>query len=183
MPSKRKAKPLAVTPERVETVLRLRLDGAQFHDLRGFANEVGDDADKARDGGPWNVTDADLWALVGKADDLLVARTERRRARAVAVQLARRDALYARAVNAGDYAVALGVLKDQAALLGMYPNVGELRKLIKAQDAVIRELDADHAPRQLGPAEDGSPAVGEAEGGEAVVFDQVAPQPVEAGRG
>ena len=133
---KPKAKPdpsPGLTPERVDTVLRLRLDGAQFHDLKAFANDTDAEgkADAARGGPAWNVSDADLWAMIGKADDLLVARAEKDRARAYAVAVARREALYARAVNAGDYSAALGCLKDIAQLQGTYPKVAELVKLIQ----------------------------------------------------
>lgn len=162
-PAPRKPKaPPAVTPERVETVLRLRLDGAQFHDLRQFAADASPDGTAARGGPPWQVGDDDLWELIGKADDLLVGRAESNRARAYAVAVARREALYARAVNAGDYAAALGCLKDIAQLQGTYPKVAELVKLVKEQGATIRELEADRdGPRQLGPAEDGAPPGGE----------------------
>lgn len=174
-PAPRRKAP-AVTPERVETVLRLRLDGAQFHDLRLFAADTSADGTLVRGGPPWEVSDDDLWKLIDRADTVLVSRTKQSHAQAVALQLARRDALYARAVNAGDYSVAASILKDQAALLGMYPNVAELRKLVKAQDEVIKELDAHHAPRQLGPAVEGEAPAGETPVGDPEPVAQAEPE-------
>ena len=161
----RRPRTTAADAARLDTVLRLRLDGAQLHDLRGFCNDLGDEADKARGGPPWGVDDESLADLIARADDLLVARVERKRERAVAVQLARRDALFARAINAGDYGVALSILRDQADLLGMYPKVEELRKLVKAQDAIIRELEDQREPPALRPAEGGPRPAEAGEGG------------------
>ena len=126
----------AEVARRVEEVLRIRIDGAQFHDVRTYADEP------AR---AWGVTDRELWALIGKADDLLVARTERKRARATALHVAQRQALYARAVNAADFGAALAALRDLAALQGLYPSppkVAELTKIVKAQDELIQELES-----------------------------------------
>lgn len=153
----------AADAARLDTVLRLRLDGAQLHDLRGFANDPGDEADKARGGPPWGVTDDALADLIERADDLLVARAKTNQNRAAALQMAKRDALFARAVNSGDYGVALSILRDQADLLGMYPAVAELRKLVKEQDALIQQLE--HAARPEIRAIEGPPPSGEAEGG------------------
>ncbi|HYH64644.1 MAG TPA: hypothetical protein VD866_08120 [Urbifossiella sp.] len=171
--------PSAVTPERVEMVLRVRLDGAQFHDVRGFANDTDADgkADAARGGPAWNVTDDDVWQLIDRADALTVSRAEQNRARAYAMAVARREALYARALSAGDYSAALACLRDIAQLQGTYPKVAELVKVIKEQAATLTELEADRDRPRLtdGNGEEagaeGPPgeavAGGEAEGDEA----------------
>ena len=155
---------LAFVAARVDVVLRLRLDGAQLHDVLGFANDAGAEADLARGGPPWGIDEAAAWALIGRADDLLVARAHVTHERAAALAIAQRDALYARAVNAGDYPAALAVLKDKAQLLGMYPNVAELRQLVKDQDRALQQLEADRAVPALGPAEDGEAPAREADG-------------------
>lgn len=178
-PKKPAGRPRAATPDvaetaaRVEKILALRLDGAQFHDLHTYANDPSAEAAEGRGGPPWNLDAPALWELIHRADDILVARVETKRGRAVALQLARRDTLYLRSINAGDYAVALSILRDQATILGMYPKVDELRTLVKAQDKLIAELEAAaDAPRQLGPAETSPGEVGPVEGsgaeGEAV---------------
>jgi hypothetical protein len=167
-PRRSPATDAAEAAARAETILRLRLDGGQFHDLAVYANDPSAEACAARGGPPWNLTPPDLWKLIHRADDILIARTERKRGRAVALQLARRDALYLRAINTGDYAVALSILRDQATILGMYPQVAELRKLVKAQDKMIQELEAaTDAPREVRSIEAGAGAAGEgADGGE-----------------
>lgn len=169
-PAARAKKPAGPDPAlaaaRVDVVLRLRLDGAQLHDVLGFSNDLGDDADKARGGPPWGLTPAAAEQLCDRADALLVARAEQKRDRAYAMAVARREALYARAVNAGDYSAALACLRDIAQLQGTYPKVAELVKLIKEQDAALRELEADgDRPRLTGAA--GEEADGEGAGLEA----------------
>lgn len=174
-PKKPTARPRPATPDaaetaaRVEKILALRLDGAQFHDLHTYANDPSAEGVEARGGAPWNLDAPALWELIHRADDVLVARVETKRGRAVALQLARRDTLYLRAINAGDYAVALSILRDQATILGMYPKVDELRSMVKAQDKIIAELEAaaDATPRQLGPAQEGPGAASPAEGADA----------------
>lgn len=160
--------PQAEAARRVDVILRLRLDGGALHDLAAYANDSSKAACEARGGPPWNVSDAELAKLIGRADDLLVARTERRRSRAVAVQLAKRDALYVRAINSGDLGVALSILRDQAQLLSMYPVAAELRNTIKAQAALIADLEA-----ALGPGEEGPRTIEAAPGGDGTESEAV----------
>ena len=147
---------------RVDEMLRIRLDGAQFHDIVQYASEKG-----------WGVTERQLWTYVRRADDLLVERQERKRRRVVARHLAQREALYARAVNAADYRTALAVLNDSARLQGLYMSdrdLKELARLAAAQAARVRELEArfDAHPTPLAPPGDrpgAGPAGGDAGGG------------------
>ena len=111
---------------RVDEVLRIRLDGAQFHDIVQYASEKG-----------WGVSDRQLWTYLRRADDLLVERQERKRKRLVARHLAQREALYARAVNAADYRTALAVLTDSAKLQELYTSERDLRELRRT----FRDLD------------------------------------------
>jgi hypothetical protein len=96
--------------ERVEAVLQIRLDGAQFHDIRQYASEK-----------TWGVSDRQLRRYVAASDRLLAARLEKDRDRLFARHVAQRQTLYARAVNAADYRTALAVARDEAELQGLYP--------------------------------------------------------------
>jgi hypothetical protein len=100
----------AVVAQRVDAVLRIRIDGAQFHDIVQYAAEQ-----------QWGVGERQLWNYVAAADALLVARQEKDRDKLFARHVAQRQALVARAVNAADYRTALAALKDEAELLGLYP--------------------------------------------------------------
>src|SRR6266511_3861578 len=110
--------------KRVEEVLRIRIDGAQFHDIREYAVEKG-----------WNVSDTQLRRYVQRADELLGERQDRSRKAVIARHLAQRQALYARALKASDYRTALAILADDAKLRGLYPEkeIKELVKLAAAQ--------------------------------------------------
>src|SRR5947207_5867608 len=99
----------ATVARRVEEVLRIRLDGAQFHDIVQYASEK-----------RWGVSDRQLWTYIRRADDLLVERLEGKRKRVIARRLSMREALFARAVNAADYRTALAILSDMDKLQGHY---------------------------------------------------------------
>jgi hypothetical protein len=96
--------------QRVEAILRIRLDGAQFHDVVQYAAENG-----------WNLRSRRLRQYIRAADKLLAKRLETDREKVIALHLSARRALYARCVNAADYRTALSVLSDEAKLLGLYP--------------------------------------------------------------
>ena len=89
--------------QRVEEVLRIRLDGAEFHDIVQYASE------KA-----WKVGERQLRNYMAATDDLLAARLEKDRDKLLARHIAQRRSLYARALNAADYRTALAVAKDEA---------------------------------------------------------------------
>lgn len=133
---------------RIEEVLRIRLDGAQFHDIVQFGSEQG-----------WNVTGRQIRKYIARADALLVERQDKSRKKVIARHLAQRTALYARAVNAADYRTALAVLTDEAKLRGLYPDreARELLKLLAAQTARIEELERR---RDAHPNPEGAPGTG-----------------------
>jgi hypothetical protein len=149
---KKNNKPKSDTAEvarRVEEVLRIRLDGAQFHDVVQYAAEKG-----------WGVEERQIRTYIARADDLLVERLEKKRRRVVARHLAQWEALYARAVNAADYRTALAVLTDAAKLQGLYASDRELRELARLaaeQGERIRDLEGrlDAAQRTPGAAATG----------------------------
>jgi hypothetical protein len=91
-----------------------------------------------------------LWPTLSKnrspirrADDLLIEQQEKKRKRAIGLQLAKRGALYARAVNAGDYGTALRVLDSECKLRGLFPEkeAKELVKTVVEQSKTISELE------------------------------------------
>ena len=96
--------------QRIDEVLRIMLDGAQFHDVFQYASEKG-----------WNVSPRMVRYYMRAASKLLERRLDRKRDRVIALHLARRESLYARCVNAADYRTALSVLADEAKLIGLYP--------------------------------------------------------------
>jgi hypothetical protein len=131
----------AEVARRVEEVLRIRLDGAQFHDVVQYAAEKG-----------WDLKDRQIRNYVRRADELLVDRMDQGRREVVARHLAQRQSLFARAVNAADYRTALAVLADEAKLRGLYDNeeLRELLRLTAAQGARIKELEERLAGRGPG---------------------------------
>ena len=112
----------AEVARRVEAVLRVRLDGAQLHDLPAWG------ADQTP---PVNVSERQWARYLEQADELIRKRTERRRGRLLGLHVARREALYARAVNAADYSTALRVLADLAHLQRLYLDAAALRDVAR----------------------------------------------------
>lgn len=118
---------------RVEEVLRIRLDGGQFHDVVQYVAEK-----------EWGLKDRQLRTYIRRADDLLVEQQDADRRRIIARHFAQRQTLYARAVNAADYRTALAILSDEAKLRGLYASDKDIRDLLKLaaeQGAKIRELE------------------------------------------
>lgn len=131
-PKKKKSEEATVAA-RVEEVLRIRLDGAQFHDVLQYASEK-----------RWGLTDRQVRTYMRRADDLLVERREKSRKRLLAQHLARRETLYARCVNAADYRSALAMLDSSARMQGLFPDPKELKELAKLtleQAAKIAEFE------------------------------------------
>jgi len=93
--------------------MRLRLLGAELHDIRQYASEQTP---------PWDVSDRQLWRYIAAGDVLLDQSLEKDRVKLMNRQIAQRRVLYARAVAVSDYRVALAILKDEAALLHLYDN-------------------------------------------------------------
>lgn len=115
----------ATSPEvelRVTELVRIRLDGAQFWDVREYVRE------KEREpGSPWfliegrtPLSDTQLGRYIQRADKAIQRSVREKRGRVMRRHLARRENLYAKAVNAGDVNTALAVLRDDAKLRGLY---------------------------------------------------------------
>ena len=110
--------------QRITDIVRIRLDGAQFYDVREFVREA-----EQEDGSPWKLgsrdkplSDGQLRRYVRRADDRIQRIGKGKRSRLIHRHLARREHLYGKAVNAGDVGAALAILKDMAMLRGLYPQ-------------------------------------------------------------
>jgi hypothetical protein len=98
--------------KRVNEVLKLRLGGAEFPDLREHA----DAPEQA-----WGVSDTQLRRYIAAADKLCRDYFDARADHLLARHLLQRRQLYAHCVGAGDFRTALAVLKDEAELEALYP--------------------------------------------------------------
>jgi hypothetical protein len=127
--------------KRVDDVLRIMLDGAGFQDIVHYAAENG-----------WNVGQRQLRNYVRRAHQEIERGTEKSRKKLFLFHVARRENLYARAVNIGDYRTALAVLHDLALLQGLYPD--PRRDLLREVRELKRRLEEAEA-RRCGAA--GSP--------------------------
>ena len=141
--------------QRVEEVLRIRLDGAEFWDVREYVREK-----ELEEGSPWfleedrpPLSDSQLWRYVAKADAAIAESCRASSKKLVRRHLAQRRSLYAKAVSAGDFRVALAALDSEAELLGLFPpkkkeltgaNGSPLNPEKKPQTAA--EIAADLAP-------------------------------------
>jgi hypothetical protein len=146
-PKAKKKAESAEVAKRIDEILRIRIDGAQYHDVVQYVAEKG-----------WDLKERQVRNYMRKADDLLVERQERNRKRLVARHVAQREALFARAVNGADHRTALAILTDLAKLQGLYVTDRELRQLARLaveQGLRIRDLEArlDAAHRAENPTE------------------------------
>lgn len=116
-PAKGKKSQSVIVAQRVEDVLRLRIDGAMFADIRDFAVQS-----------QWGVSDSMLKKYIQKADDLLKERTEKSRGKATRMHVARREGVFARALSAGDLRTALAALDSTAKLQGLFEDRRDLEK-------------------------------------------------------
>jgi hypothetical protein len=105
----------AVIRQRVEQVMKIRLLGGEFHDIRQYAAE-----NEPETGRPWKLSDRQLWRYVQASDLLLEKYLEHDRGKLFNRHIGQRRALFARAVEAADWRTALAVAKDEADLYGLY---------------------------------------------------------------
>jgi hypothetical protein len=120
---------------RVTGLLRLRLDGAEFWDIREYVREQ-----ERADGSPWKLgegqkplSDSQLWRYLARVDRHIADDCRASRKKRLRTHLAQRRNLYAKAVAQGDIRAALACKRDEAELLGLYPS---------ADDALRREAEA-----------------------------------------
>jgi hypothetical protein len=109
--------------QRAEQVIKLKLAGATFPDIREFAQR-----DDPEAGTPWlgpsgkPLSDRQLWRIVGVADDLYAASLEKDREKLVAHHVLLRRLIRARSLEQGDNRTALAAAADECRLLGLYPE-------------------------------------------------------------
>jgi hypothetical protein len=127
---------------RVEEILRIRLDGAEWWDCCEFVREK-----EQEEGSAWHLADGDkplseasLRRYLTKADQLIAESCRASRKKVLRRHLAQRRNLYAKAVSAGDYRTALAASKDEAELLGLYDRLKP-----NALEAVLANLPAEFA--------------------------------------
>lgn len=113
----------ASAQKRVDDLLRIRLDGAEWWDIREYVREK-----EAEPGSNWHraeaeepISESQIRRYLQRADDLVMKSHQRSRKRLFRRHLAQRRHLYSKAVNAGDIRVALSCLQDEAKMLGLYP--------------------------------------------------------------
>ena len=106
---------------RVEELLRIRLDGAEFWDVREYVREK-----EKVPGSAWllaegdnPLSDSQMWKYVCRADAEIEKSAYRSRKRLLKHHAAKRRNLYAKAVAMNDIARALACLDSEANLLGL----------------------------------------------------------------
>jgi hypothetical protein len=113
----------AQVARRIDDILRIRLDGAEFWDVREFVREKEKEQRSAwfLAEGEEPLSDGQIRRYQQKADRLMLQSHERNRKKLLRRHLAQRRNLYARATTTGDIRTALAVLQDEAKLEGLYP--------------------------------------------------------------
>jgi hypothetical protein len=113
----------ALVLRRIDDLLRVRLAGGEWWDLRNYVREK-----QAEPGSAWfledgenPLSDSQIRRYQRRVDDLIQQSHERSRRKLFRRHLAQRRHLYAKAVAAGDVRTALAILADEAELLGLYP--------------------------------------------------------------
>lgn len=151
---------------RIDDFVRIRLDGAKFWDLWAFVREQ-----EAVAGSAWflspgeePMSDQQLYRYQQEADKAILASVSKDREKSLKLGLARRENLYAKAVTSGDLRTALGVLRDEAELRGLYPEKkpparddapAPITVIIVPAEENRRVHFTDHEPPAvLGPATD-----------------------------
>jgi hypothetical protein len=95
---------------RIDDVTRLVLAGAEFADIRQYASDQ-----------VWQVSQRQIRRYLEAAYKRLAQTTKRDRKQLLGRHLMQRRALYARSLKGNDVRTALQVLRDEAALQGLYP--------------------------------------------------------------
>ena len=123
----------ATVAQRVDEVFRLLVVGARAPDILQCASTRG-----------WRVGDRQIRRYVASARDQMVELANSKRGNLLGLQMAQRQALYARAFKEGDIAMCLDILKDDAKLLGLYQKPNAVPVILSeqspAQDLELRNL-------------------------------------------
>lgn len=128
----------AQVEQRVSEILKLRIAGAEFADIREYAIAQ-----------EWGVSDSQLWRYVAKSDEAMAKAMEKDRGKLLARHLMQRRLLYAKALETGDWRGALAALKDEADLERLYDPpaldtptmpLGNAAEVVKALAQTVNDL-------------------------------------------
>ena len=106
----------AVITQRVEKVLDLRLNGAELPDIVRYA------ASPPTGEPPWGLKERQLQTYIQRADALCSKLFDAKAGHLLNRHLLQRRRLYLRAIDDGDYRLALSILQDEAKLENLYPS-------------------------------------------------------------
>lgn len=130
----------ATVGRRVEEVLRIRLDGAEFWDLREYAREM-----ESKEGSAWHLgegdkplSDGQLRRYIARADRMIAESCRAQRKKLLRRHLAQRRNLYAKAVSQGDVRAALACLDSEAKMAGLFED--ELTRQIDELQKQLEEI-------------------------------------------
>ncbi len=148
-----------VVQQRVEEILSIRLDGAQFWDVESYVREQ-----EAKGEPPWQIpggatplSTRTIWRYIEKANTLWRKACEDNRDKLLFRHLAQRKHIYTKAMAAGDYRTALAAVRDEAELLSLYPkpavsvgaavvNLNITETVIEAPRIEAQPLLIEHTP-------------------------------------
>ncbi len=116
---------------RVEEVLAIRLDGAEFWHVREYAREKEREEGSAwhLDDGAKPLSDGQLWRYVGMADKLIAQSCRASRQKLLRRHLAQRRNIFGKAMSAGDYRAALAAAESEARLEGLFDTPARAAKV------------------------------------------------------
>ena len=104
-------------------MLRIKLDGAEFWDIREYVREK-----EKEEGSVWHLepgddplSDSQIRRYMQRVDVSIAESCRDKKKKLIGRHLAQRRNLYAKAVSAGDLRTALAVLRDEAELEALYP--------------------------------------------------------------
>jgi hypothetical protein len=158
---------------RVEEVLAIRLDGAQFWHVREYAREK-----EREEESPWHLkdgqkplSDGQLWRYIRRADQMLADSCRASRKKLLRRHLAQRRHLYAKAVSQGDTRAALAALDSEAKLIGLFPaerakvelggkDGGPVRVAFSVEEAVMADKELEKWERERMQPPGGEPVPG-----------------------
>jgi len=127
---------------RVEQVMKIILFGGEFSDIRQYSSEKDENTKRPR----WGVCDRTLHTYQQQAYELIEQQVEKRRDRIFARHVQQRRQMLALAMEAGDLSTALQIVKDEAALHGIYPKTNVAVTLESVTMEVVEEIVDKRGP-------------------------------------
>jgi hypothetical protein len=149
-------------------LLRIRLDGAQYHDIVDFVAEkikTGEPPWKLRPG-QTGLSRRQIWRYLRRCDAMLEKHFEKNRSRLMRKAISQRDNIVARAIAAGDNRTALAAMDSRDRLFGLFPDLAvpvtstlphaEMQQILKQPDTAQlllalseRLVAASQPPKQV----------------------------------